>query len=201
MQAVAGSEVQCDGRFTAPDTAAIAGLARRAWDIEVTTPAKHGESVSLMRIGAAAIEAHRDGIALAGNKIWLAQIFGQLDAEALRDPTSQAFRSTLEFGREAAANSPGWSWLATAGNSRAKQIEAGRAYLRVALLASRLGLAMQPMSQVLQEYAEMAATQIDFYRRLGIDPKTTTVQMLWRLGYAEAPGPSPRRPLDAIIRA
>ena len=50
----------------------------------------------------------------------------------------------------------GFVWINTQGNGRHEQIEAGRAYMRVALQAAADGLAIQPMSQALQEYPEMA---------------------------------------------
>ena len=56
------------------------------------------------------------------------------------------------------------------------------------------------MSQALQEYAEVQAAQRDLYQALRI-PAGETVQMLVRLGYAEVPDPSPRRPLQTFLRA
>jgi hypothetical protein len=54
------------------------------------------------------------------------------------------------------------------------------------------------VSQLLQEYPEMAPLGRRFRAATGtIAP--ATVQMLFRLGYAERPGPSPRRPVTAII--
>ena len=56
------------------------------------------------------------------------------------------------------------------------------------------------MSQVLQEYPEMASTQHALYRALGIDAQAHTVQMLARVGYAQGAKPSPRRKLDTMIK-
>jgi hypothetical protein len=57
---------------------------------------------------------------------------------------------------------------------------------------------MHPMSQVLQEYAEMRALQRGFLAMLEI-PTGHTVQMLVRLGYAEQATPSPRRELSNLL--
>lgn len=44
--------------------------------------------------------------------------------------------------------------MVTPGNDRVTQVNAGRAYARVQLAATAHGLATQPLSQALQEYAE-----------------------------------------------
>ena len=62
------------------------------------------------------------------------------------------------------------------------------------------GAALAPWSQVLQEYPEMATLQKEFLDVVGAAPGAT-VQMFFRLGYAAAPGPTPRRAVDDIILA
>lgn len=101
----------------------------------------------------------------------------------------------------------GFAWLATPGNSRALQIEAGRAYVRLQLAATQLDLGVHPMSQALQEFAEMAP-HLGRVHRLLVGkpaPKTTgdeTVQMFCRLGYAPQPvSATPRRPLARFLLA
>ena len=49
----------------------------------------------------------------------------------------------------------------TEGNDRKTQVNAGRAYVRAQLAATAHGLAMQPLSQALQEYPEQAAPYAD----------------------------------------
>ena len=72
--------------------------------------------------------------------------------------------------------------------------------MRVDLAAAAAGLAIHPVSQLLQEYPEMAELNARFLAATGtVAP--ATVQMLFRLGHAERPGPSPRRPVDAIIES
>jgi hypothetical protein len=78
------------------------------------------------------------------------------------------------------------------------QLAVGRAYARLNLKATELGVAMHPMSQVLQEYEEMQALQRGFLRMLDI-PEGDTVQMLVRLGYTKNPNPSPRRDLQDLL--
>lgn len=61
-----------------------------------------------------------------------------------------------------------FGWLVTTNNSRYDQIMIGSLYNRINLTASSLGVAMHPMSQVLQEYADMASLQSEFKRYLQV---------------------------------
>ena len=85
-------------------------------------------------------------------------------------------------------------WLTTPGNTRAEQIVAGRDWVRLNLAATGLGLGVQPMSQALQEFPEMADLHAQAHDRLA--PDGGVVQMLGRLGYGPTVGPSPRWPLE-----
>jgi Nitroreductase family len=115
----------------------------------------------------------------------------------LADPTSSAFQSGLTMYRDITAATPAFAWI-TSRNARSTQLAVGRAYGRLNLKATALGVAMHPMSQVLQEYSEMQALQRECLAMLEI-PKGRTVQMLVRLGYAEQPAPSPRRELPDLL--
>lgn len=53
--------------------------------------------------------------------------------------------------KDAAAHTPAYAMLKTKGNSRIDQVKAGMLYSRFVLEAHRLGLSMQPPSQVLEE--------------------------------------------------
>lgn len=178
----------------------IRELAGRAWELEVLTPRTFRESLELLRIGASEIERHRDGLALTGLGPWVAALAGQMSVEKMLDPRGPAARRAIADGQAQARTAMGWVWVETEGNSRRVQVEAGRAYLRLHLEAARQGLAWHPMSQALQEYAEMAETRSALYRALGVDPARTTVQMLARVGWAAPAGPSARRPLDSLLR-
>jgi hypothetical protein len=157
------------------------------------------ESVDLMRIGEAEIEQHRDGIALGGALFELARIFGVMTHDAMADPQSMVSRQGLDMFHERAMSAMAFGWFVSAGNDRAAQIEAGRAYVRANLKATELGLAMHPWSQALQEYPEMTALQQELLAVVKPAPGEH-VQMLFRLGYAVDVPPSPRRPLEALIR-
>jgi hypothetical protein len=100
--------------------------------------------------------------------------------------------------RDITSSTPAFAWIATNKNTRSTQLAVGRAYARLNLQATALGVAMHPMSQLLQEYVEMQVLQQGLLTMLDI-PKGHTVQMLVRLGYAERSAPSPRRDLQDLL--
>jgi hypothetical protein len=100
----------------------------------------------------------------------------------------------------------GFIWL-SGKNRRIDQVNAGRAYVRLQLKATELGVGVHPMSQALQEFPEMAphyarAHQLTINRAAPMTPDEETLQMFCRLGYTNKPVPAtPRRPLEAFIRS
>jgi len=174
-------------------------LTRDAMWAEVRTPEAYQESVDLMRIGRAEIEANPDGISLGGAFLEALSLAGVLTRDSLADPASRSYQIGLDMIEDGAMTAMGFVWINTMGNNRRAQIEAGRAYMRVALQATADGLAMQPMSQALQEYAAMAPYYEAIHGRL-TDQPGESVQMLARLGYADAIGPAPRWPLETRMR-
>ena len=186
---------------SAPETVArLREIAMQAFRIEVDTDRTFRESVELMRIGADEIAAHRDGLHMHGPFFWWLKRFGLLSVEEQMRHGSTARDTARSFLDADAASTSTFAWLSTAANTRQMQLRAGRAYVRLNLAAAKAGAAMAPWSQVLQEYPEMADLQRRFLDVAGAAPGAT-VQMLFRLGYAAPPPPTPRRPLDAIVRA
>lgn len=180
-------------------TADLRAIGRDAFVIEMETPRTYRESVDLMRIGSAEIAANPDGIPLYGPMMWWLTRLGLLDRRSVADPASTAFTAGRDQYTAMITATPSFAWLISAGNDRAAQFAAGRAYARLDLTAAALGVAIHPISQVLQEYPEMAGLQARFDRRLGLQGDER-VQMLVRLGYAKMPGPSPRWPVATTIR-
>lgn len=184
-------------------TTADAGLVARLRDLtwrahvkEVTTPAANQESVDLMRIGAREVAANPDGIGLEGGMIEFARRVGIVSRANLADPTSTAFKQGLDLYEKMAMSARAFGWICNDNRSRGDQLAAGRAYLRMNLKATALGLGVHPWSQALQEYPEMAALYDEARALLG---GGGTVQMLYRIGYAQAIGPTPRRGLEAHL--
>ncbi len=166
-----------------------------AIETEMQTEDAHMESVDLMRIGHREIDANPDGIDLGGPMIEAGLLAGQIDREQLSDMSSSAYQVGLEQIRETYGSIPSLYWIATPANSRADQLEAGRQYVRANLQATKLGLSMHPMSQALQEYEEVAEHYRKVHQLLGAIGQRR-IQMLARVGYGPAIGPSPRWPLE-----
>lgn len=182
------------------EVAALRALSWEAMEIELRTYRTMKESVDLMRIGKAEIEANPDGISLGGPLMEGLSLVGMMDRQAMLDTETMVFKQGLEAQKVQFDTAMGFLWLATPGNSRADQIAAGRDYVRMHLAVTEAGLALQPFSQALQEYDEMAGKYADMRAALRISDNET-LQMFVRLGYGPQIRPAPRWPLTTRIRS
>jgi hypothetical protein len=171
-------------------------LTWQAHKLEVETPRTNQESVDLMRIGSAEVKANPDGIELEGPMIGLGKAIGLISREALADQSSEGFRQGLAMYEAMAMSARGFVWIANDNQSRADQIDAGRAYVRMNLRATELGLGLHPWSQALQEYDEMAPLYARVHGLIGGGKR---LQMLARTGFGPDVGPTPRRGLEAHL--
>jgi len=169
-----------------------------AFQTEVKTPATWKESVDVMRIGAEAVDKQPDGIDLTGPMIEGLKLVGMMSKEEMLDPTSTAFQEGLALYEPVLMSGMGYIWQATPDNSRKTQLATGADWLRINLKATEVGLSIQPVSQALQEYPEMAEHRKALYDFLRV-PEGLTLQMLGRLGYGPEIPPAPRWPLDAKL--
>jgi hypothetical protein len=174
-------------------------IAAEAWRIELQTPRTFLESLKVMRIGAAEVAQYRDGLTLLDPMVvWLSRL-GLFDRNAAPKPDSFAISGQIkDFGAKL-DSTPAFLWIASAGNDRVTQVNAGRAYARVQLAATAHGVVMQPLQQALQEYPEVARPYADIHRQVQASPPAQTVQMWARVGFAAPVGPAPRRGLDAHL--
>jgi len=197
-EAVAAELARYGTVFTEPDTVAeIKKLTWDAWLTEMHTHRALKESVDLMRFGKAEINANPDGIDLGGPFLESLMLAGMLTRENQLDPQSTGFREGVKMYEAMLHATPAYVALTTAGNDRPDQIAAGRRWLRLNLETTRLGLALHPVSQALQEYKEMKAHYADAHRMLAKPGET--VQMLGRLGYGPKTARTPRWPLETRI--
>jgi hypothetical protein len=196
----AGTRIIAGSVGHGPRLQKLRALTRDALRDEILDPHAFKESVDLMRIGRTEIEANPDGIYLGGAFLETLNLLGVLTREKLADPQSDAFQVGLDMADEQASTAMGFVWINSQGNNRIDQITAGRSYLRVALRVTSLGLAMQPMSQALQEYAAMKSHYEQVHAMLS-ESTGERVQMLARIGYAEEVQPSPRWALSTRIKA
>lgn len=184
--------------ITDPETVSrIKSLTWEAWLTEMHTHRALKESVDLMRFGKAEINANPDGIDLGGPFLESLMLAGVLTRENQLDPQSTGFKEGVKMYESMLHATPAYVALTTMGNERLDQITAGRRWLRLNLETTRLGLALHPVSQALQEYEEMAPYYAEAHRVLAKPGET--VQMLGRLGYGPGTARTPRWPLETRI--
>ncbi len=189
------------GKQNSDALAAHRRIAAEAWRIELTTPRTIMESFDVLRVGAAEIAKHRDGLSLLDPTVVLLNRVGLFDRSKAPGPDDYATTSQIkDFGAKL-DSTPGFLWMTTDGNDRATQVNAGRAYARVQLAATAQGLAMQPLSQALQEYTEQQKPYADIHTLVGAARPGQTVQMWARVGYATPVQAAPRRRLQDFIRS
>lgn len=174
-------------------------IAREAWRIELTTPRTILESYRWLRVGPREIAEHRDGLSLNDPLVRVVSALGLFDRHVAPAAGDRAIQGQIEDFNAKIDGTPAFYWLVSEGNDRVAQVNAGRAWVRAQLAATAQGLAMQPISQALQEYPEMAALYQEIHERLGAPAPRFTVQMWARLGHGPAVQPSPRRGVAAHL--
>ena len=145
------------------------------------------------------VENHRDGLTLdaTGSGAALRRL-GKYSGKPTRAAMDEYW---LDGTRERETTGSAYAILSTsAENTRAQQLEVGRAFQRIALWAATEGLAVQPLNQMAerQDREDTEGLSPQFGARLdaftGQDHRRA--QMLFRIGYPwDDARPSPRRPL------
>jgi hypothetical protein len=201
LQAAATERGLLAGAVT--DAAAMAEvrrITRESYEAEMLTPRTYLESARLMRIGPDEILRHRDGIALTSPMVRVMSAVGVFDRFEVPQRGAANLQRVMERWQPFETGS-GYLWIASRGNARAAQLDVGRVYVRAHLRATAEGIDMHPLSQALQEFAEVGPQRDALHALLGFGSGGTTVQMLARVGYGAAPaGPSPRRELAQLMR-
>ncbi|OYU77401.1 MAG: twin-arginine translocation pathway signal protein [Alphaproteobacteria bacterium PA3] len=182
-----------------PQCESLRQLTIQAYRREIETPLALKESIDLMRIGKGEIAQYRDGIDLDFPGIGAMQAMGLLTREKMMTPGTKAYQQGLEQYDPLAKSASGYVWIISNSKDRFAELAAGRAYARLNLRAAALGIAMHPMSQALQEYAEMSAIKANAEKAVGLGPDKC-LQMLARIGYGGRIPPSPRRGLQEHLR-
>jgi len=177
-------------------------IARDAMKIESQNVKANLETIEMFRFNEKEVEKYKDGFSLAqSGKSSIARFFIEnlfLSREkALKDPVSFG-KSAIEMTQNQVDSTKTFGILTTKGNSRLNQVKIGRVYARLNLLVNSMGLVMHPISQILQEYPDMKQLQKDFLSVTNTK-KDETIQMFFRLGYADETTHSPRRDIKDII--
>ncbi len=193
------------------DAARVARLRTLCWEsaqVELLTPRTIMESLRLTRVGPGEIALHRDGISINTLVPRIANAVGAFDREHPPEPGSTAYKQMMSRFEGHSRTAMGFVWLSTpterhavSGSLRSAEVNAGRAYMRLQLKATELGLQMHPMSQAPQEFAEMKTHYDELHRLLlGRAATEETVQMFCRIGHCAPTQHQPRRGVDAILR-
>ena len=149
-----------------------------------------------IRFSNAEARKNRDGLTTEGMEItgfagWFVRHF--MDQE---DVMGERFRKQgIEVASKWAAEGGGWIIITSKGSAVADLIETGRGFERTALLARERNIALQPMTQVLEE--EKGQREIASNHGTDVVP-----QFVLRAGYLETyPKPvSLRRPVASFVR-
>jgi nitroreductase len=184
----------------------VEALREICWEsaqVELLTPRTVMESIRLTRVGPGEIATHRDGIAVNGALPRIAAAVGAFDRSSPPAPGSTAYRQMMDRFESHSRSAMGFVWLSTPGDGgRPAEVRAGRAFMRLQLKATEVGLQVHPMSQAVQEFPEMRRHYDRLHGLLLRRPAAEeTVQMFCRIGYAPAQQHTPRRGVEAIVRA
>lgn len=170
--------------------------------IETGNIERDKETIAMFRFNDQEIKRYRDGFGVAqagmsGIKKFIAESFF-LSRDSVEENPKDFGLQAVELTKNTAESTQTFGWLNTVGNSRLDQVKVGRDYCRINLKMTKMGLAIHPMSQVLEEYADMLPLQSEFRKAFNIH-KNETVQMLFRLGKADPTVHGPRRLVSELI--
>lgn len=154
------------------------------------------ELVRWLRLSRDSAERHRDGLTPEGMEIlglkgWYVRHFTR--PEDFMKPGMR--KRSVEQTAGLVSQGGGWFVITSRGRSVADLIETGRGFERMALLARERGIALHPMTQILEE--ETGRRGIASQHDAGMIP-----QFVLRVGYLDRyPDPvSPRRPVSRFLR-
>ena len=190
--------LEIGGTVEAAQRDRIIDLAWDGWMIEYATDLTRRESIDLMRIGNRAVVDNPDGIDMGGLPMGLMKMTGIITPEGLDTPGSMAFKEGIKMYEPIIRTAQGFVWVKSETDTRVDQLRAGEAWVRMNLAAQQAGLGVHPLSQILQEFPEMAEPYEAIRQELGVAPGGA-VQMLGRVGYTKFPAPSPRWPLESKL--
>ncbi len=193
------------GTVNADQLPALRTLCWESARVELLTPRTMMESIHLTRVGPAEILQHRDGISINSPFVRAVSALGMFDRSAPPAEGSAAYKNALGRFEGHSRTAMGFVWI-TGPNTRSDQVHTGRLYVRQQLQATALGVGMHPMSQAVQEFAEMAphfetVHQLVLGRSAPRSAADPTVQMFSRIGYIDGQAPAtPRRPLARFVQ-
>ena len=174
----------------------VAGMMTEAMQIETYNHSMHGETVEMLRFNDEEVEQHRDGLSfpnlgITGVKLFFAKLFTSRSS-AFSD---SFLERTIDSIREGAFSSRAIGLIGSRGATRVDEIMVGRHFTRLFLTATRMGLSLHPMSQVM----EIASIKSGFVKAIHLQDEEP--QMLFRLGRSTPTPHSPRRVPNDILKS
>ncbi len=192
----------------------VADLMTEAMRVETYLDRTHGETVDMFRFNNDEVITRRDGLSYENVGVTgISRFF----AERLA-PRNKAFGGFFRKTIVSAAHKGSHTARAIGvmfgpGNSRIEQVEVGRRFARVFLTATKLGLDINPMNYLLQEYNELAEVREGFSEIIkSLQPNSVlptvdmvtgvpTAQVLFRVGRAKPTPHAPRRDLMDFLKS
>jgi hypothetical protein len=184
-----------------PDrTTGIGYLLQQAILQYVADPSTYEESWRMVRFNDDEVERLRDGLtAETAGVTGVAKFLKErvITRARARSMTSLFAKVMVQASESMVSTARAYGWI-TGGNRRLDQVLMGRDYQRLCLACTRLGVAHQPIGEILVEQPFMADTQRALYEYLRI-PEGQTLHIIFRLGYAKPVAHAPRRPVATLI--
>ena len=185
--------------------AEMASLIIEATQRIIDDPTMSLDSARWMRTGRREVEAHPDGISIdAAGLSTLLTAFGKLMPDQSPHSTDLYW---LANTRDTQVHAPVLGMLLVKDRlDMAQAIHAGRAWQRLHLAATAMGVAAQPLNQPVEcvdrnEALGRSDTFQNALVKLAAAPGWQPT-FVFRLGYAKEPAlPSPRRPLNEVIKS
>ncbi|MGC5223877.1 Acg family FMN-binding oxidoreductase [Micromonospora sp. DT81.3] len=185
----------------AQDMATLGGFGRQGTLIETRYVPATRESNAVFSSTEQAKNESRSGFAVEGQgtggfmKYFLQGLITIVPS--INDDDSAA-KNAIALTTAGVEHTAAYALLSTPGNTRTDQVEAGILYAQFSLRARTLGLVMQPLSRVLQEYPTMAAAYAAIHEQFAVEGET--IQMLVRIGTATTEYPvTMRRDANALV--
>lgn len=161
----------------------LGGYIMQAAEAEADVPRVMEESSAIFRANEYAKNRYRYGLSVEGQGttgLMKHVLQGLVTLFPSMNRGQAASDRFIQSTREAADHTPAYALIRSADNSRESQVRSGMLYSRLVLEAHSLGLAVQPLSQALEEYPEMAGIYAAIHRDYA--PQGGTLQMLVRIG-------------------
>jgi hypothetical protein len=161
----------------------------KAMNIEVSDLDRNKETADIFRFSEKEAIKKRDGFTVAnsgltGFKRVIVEKFFLGSREEAYAIDSAFAKESVTMTYKQAESSTAYGWIVSNRNSRLDQIKSGELYTRINVMTAKLGISQHPLSQILEEYDDMSVLQQEFLTLLKI-PGGNTVQMLFRMGYAD----------------